>query len=258
MRSNDVRDDFQDGIDAAPMPAMAPDGGLAFTPARPISEPPPRLCEVGPCRHYHRLAVQMDAANPMSERHPDGSVVHHARLFHTQVSHYCYPDVGIETELGSLPVIECNRWVPIGRLRRPKALLRGYQRELAAWDDRREREAEGLDAAVADDAADDMTATMVSVVFLFDDGPVCVSIGARGDMTTGEVIDAAMPLVIRPPGPSAGIPLEQLKRAVFIGPWPTKSIDPPGAPGDNLTATVAQLGLDGESIIVTLTTKESA
>jgi hypothetical protein len=265
MRSNDVRDDLQDGIDAAPMPAMAPDGGLAFTPARPIVEPPPRMCELGPCRHYHRLAVQMDAANPMSERRSDGSVVHHARLFHTQVSHYCYPDVGIETELGSLPVIECNRWVPIGRIRRPKALLRGYQRELAAWDGRREREAEGVDAAVAEDAPEDAMALEISVVFegdVFapsaDDAIVATSmlVAATAMMTVAEVIELAVPRLVTDPSPfKPGITLEQCERAVSIGAWPVRAGDPLA----NLDVTIGQMGLDAEEcIVVTLTMKESA
>src|SRR6185295_2340607 len=137
MRSNDVRDDLQDGVESAALPPMAPDGGLELEPAEPLDDPPPRLCEAGPCRHYHRMAVQMDAQNPMAERR-DGQLVRHARVFHTTVSHYCYPDVGIETNLGSLPVLECNRWVPIKSLLTMTRTIRArHERELAEWHDAR-------------------------------------------------------------------------------------------------------------------------
>jgi hypothetical protein len=73
--------------------------------------PPPRLCEAGPCRNYHRLVKQLDSQNPLPVMR-DGVLVSPAGSFHVETHHYCYPDVGIETDLQATPVIECNRWEP--------------------------------------------------------------------------------------------------------------------------------------------------
>lgn len=117
--------------------------------ARPLAEPAPRLCEAGPCRHYHRFSIQLDAQDPLAER-KDGKLIQHARVFHATTNHYCYPEVGIESNLGSLSVLECNRWAPIkGLLTMTRTVKARYQRELAAWHDEREREADELNAAVA-------------------------------------------------------------------------------------------------------------
>lgn len=32
--------------------------------------------------------------------------------FHVETHHYCYPSMGIEMPLGSLPVVDCNLWDP--------------------------------------------------------------------------------------------------------------------------------------------------
>lgn len=113
-------------------------------PLRELAKDPPRLCEAGPCAHYHRFCLQVDAENPKDERRPDGTVIHHGRVFHVQTHHYCYPDVGIETNLGALPVLACNRWVPIGglirRVFKKAALERAFEREVAAWKAREDRE----------------------------------------------------------------------------------------------------------------------
>lgn len=133
MRSSDVRDDLADGIDAAPLPPMGPDGGPLLLPTRPAPPLPPRLCEAGPCARYHRLEIQMDAQNPMAEM-VDGKLVQHARVFHTTTHHYCYPDVGIETNLGSLPVLACNRWAPVKKLlRSTSAARRAYDLDMERW-----------------------------------------------------------------------------------------------------------------------------
>lgn len=65
---------------------------------------------MGPCRHYHRLEIQADAERPRAQRLPNGEVYTPPAEHHTQVSHYCYPDVGIEMTLGGTPVVACNRW----------------------------------------------------------------------------------------------------------------------------------------------------
>jgi hypothetical protein len=115
MRHNHAQDDAIEGFDESELPAMGP-GGIAGAHDRKLAPPPPRLCEVGPCVHYHRFAIQLDAEGPKA-----ASVLAGGKLegpppeqpFHIRVHHYCYPDVGIETELGSTPVMQCNRWSPM-------------------------------------------------------------------------------------------------------------------------------------------------
>lgn len=149
MQSTDVRDELADGFESAALPPRAPDGTLApFSASKGLDEPPPRLCEYGPCRHYHRFDVQVDAENPKSERIA-GRLVVHAKVFHTSVHHYCYPDVGIETVLGAMPVLGCNRWVPVGGLLRRLTgsvgrAHRAHRSDLDAWHARREAEVREL------------------------------------------------------------------------------------------------------------------
>lgn len=115
MRSNDAQGDPIEGFDTADLPPMGPDG-LAMPPDRAPIPPPPRLCEAGPCVNYHRFAIQLDVEGPKADSiAPGGQMSGTApeQPFHVRVHHYCYPTVGIETELGALPVLECNRWQPI-------------------------------------------------------------------------------------------------------------------------------------------------
>lgn len=236
MRSNDLRDELQEGIEPAPMPPRAPDGGLEFTPAVPIEEGPPRLCESGPCRHYHRLDVQMDAANPRAER-VNGRLVRHAKVFHVLVNHYCYPDVGIETNLGSMPVLSCNRWDPelgilarltggVGRARRR------YEREFGAFEAAREAEARALAEAAG------LVADPIPLVVIFsrvDAEAQPVEVAMDGDMTVVGVIGAAVR--------RTAIQLEQHTYTVEID----------GAPVGNLDATLLELELvPGTRIVVNL------
>ncbi len=169
MRRHDVQDELQEGFDLGRGPQIAPDGSLEVPLGRPPTPPRPRLCEAGPCRHYHRLEIQLDAEDPRARTVPialpgvpgaapvsGGSVYQAPATFHTEVHHYCYPAVGVEMVLGSLPVTQCNRWAPILELGRrdPAALKREtflgtpagrrYQAELAAWEAARKA---GLDEA---------------------------------------------------------------------------------------------------------------
>lgn len=85
---------------------MGPDGVINPTPAPLTSEAEPlSLCQLGPCRHFHELAIRIDAAKPL-----DGSqgsdYVHTIRT--------CYPSPGIEMDLAA-PVRRCNRWAPMVR-----------------------------------------------------------------------------------------------------------------------------------------------
>jgi hypothetical protein len=95
---------FLAGWEPAVLPARGPDGMIPAPPPSklPVIEPP-RLCEAGPCRHYHRVESLLDAQGPM-----DGS----GDPAHTQVTRACYPAVGIELELSETPVLRCSRWEP--------------------------------------------------------------------------------------------------------------------------------------------------
>ena len=93
------------GFSPAPLPPVAADGSLALEPA-PITALPVRplsLCELGPCRNYHRLVNQIDAQSPL-----DGSEA----AVHIGVSRTCYPSAGTEMELEAA-VRECSRWEPM-------------------------------------------------------------------------------------------------------------------------------------------------
>ncbi len=116
-RHGHAQEDAIEGFDEAELPGFGP-GGIAGSQNddRKLAPPPPRLCEAGPCVHYHRFEIQLDAEGPKAGAvEVGGKLVGDAgkQPFYVRVHHYCYPDVGIETELGSLPVLKCNRWSPI-------------------------------------------------------------------------------------------------------------------------------------------------
>lgn len=83
-------------------------------------DPPPSLCTQGPCRHYHEFTVEFAAADAIAERVSDGSdgeshgrlMGHGDQSMHMETHRYCYPTHGVETRLGSLAVLRCNRWHP--------------------------------------------------------------------------------------------------------------------------------------------------
>ena len=81
---------------------------------------------------------------------PDGTLYQAPATFHTSVSHYCYPDVGIEMTLGDTPVVRCSRWDPMDEhtlLRRVQETFLGeergreYTRQVEAWELARTEEA---------------------------------------------------------------------------------------------------------------------
>lgn len=127
MRTTDPPGALQEGVELAPPPPIGPDGSPQFEARRAPIPSRPRLCEAGPCRHYHRLEIQMDAENPRAQKvpvrlsvlqpgmeaAPDGTVYRAPAVYHTAVEHYCYPDLGIEMSLGAMPVVQCNRWQPL-------------------------------------------------------------------------------------------------------------------------------------------------
>jgi hypothetical protein len=100
------RDALEAGFVPSDLPPRAPDGGLELTPA-PVKLPviqPMSLCELGPCRRYHRLVQKIDAQAPL-----DGSEAPIA----TSVVRTCYPSPGIEYDLTGEPVKECSLWSPM-------------------------------------------------------------------------------------------------------------------------------------------------
>lgn len=145
MRSNDVRDDLADGFEVL-------EGAPREEPLRTIPPPRPRLCEQGPCENYHRFDIQTEAEDPRAVKlsialpagtrgatPTEGGTLYQApSAFHVQSHHYCYPTPGVEMNLGSLPVIRCNRWKPIGVsaewfLEKSEAGKK-YQADVAAWE----------------------------------------------------------------------------------------------------------------------------
>lgn len=144
-KHRDLHDDLAEEFEPSALP-IGRDGAPVLEPLRKDKKPYPRLCEAGPCVHYHRMETQFDAAAPIAERVEEGGKlvgISTGAPFHTKVHHYCYPDVGIETDLGSMPVVTCNRWRPIGneyrQVEMDRAAWRGsadgqaYQAELDAW-----------------------------------------------------------------------------------------------------------------------------
>ena len=122
LRPNEA---LADGWEPSPAPHVGPDG-LAVGPTSVESVPPyPSLCEAGPCRHFHRFEIQVEATSPLAqqvsvelpdgprvESTPGGKVYRPLPVFHTRVERYCYPDTGIELELGSASMVKCNRFSP--------------------------------------------------------------------------------------------------------------------------------------------------
>lgn len=116
MQHNNVQDDLQDGFEPGQLPPVGPDGALELTPPRKMTSPPPRLCEAGPCVNYHRFEIQLDVTRPIAARvEPGGKLSGEAppMPFHVRTFHYCYPTPGVETDLGELPVLSCNKWMPV-------------------------------------------------------------------------------------------------------------------------------------------------
>jgi hypothetical protein len=126
------------------------------------------LCEAGPCRNYHRFEIQLDVTRPIAERlEQNGKLAGEAppMPFHVRVHHYCYPNQGIETDLGDLPVLSCNRWEPkIGvEIREEAARVdafmasddgHAYKTALDAW---RDEQQNTTDVAVAASTEGDPT-----------------------------------------------------------------------------------------------------
>jgi len=79
------------------------------------------------------LPIVLSASNSGIEQAPQGTLYRAPPVFHVQTHHYCYPDVGIEMPLGSLPVVECNRWEPEPAASGVDARIEAYEAEVRAW-----------------------------------------------------------------------------------------------------------------------------
>lgn len=245
-----VQDRMIEDFDPGPMPAMAPNGAPKLEPVAAYPEHPPRICSVGPCRHYHTFTTQVDAQNPMD-------VGRHGRAFHHQDHHYCYPGVGIDTELGAMPVLGCNRWSPPFSLIRPKWLLRRrYERELTRWNYQR------LDAM---DALSLNAPVPLVIVFRFaGEKPADFHYEQyEWDHKPEDALDQVVMHALETVGfvfeHKTGAPawavddkVDQLRTFTWA------LADEHGNPYDNFSATVGELGLEGgHKLIVTFTDKES-
>ena len=115
VQRNNAQDSLQEDFEPSALPPIGPDGAPEIPPMRKDAVPPPRLCEAGPCRHYHTFTIQLDAAQPIAAEVENGRLIGRAPRpeMHIHVHHYCYPETGIETELGALPVLQCSRWEPL-------------------------------------------------------------------------------------------------------------------------------------------------
>lgn len=116
MRHNDIQDELQEGWDPAPLPPVAPDGGIEIQSLRVAAQAPPSLCEAGPCRHYHVFQMELDVQKPLADRVERGTLIGAPPDIPVvvQTQKYCYPDVGIELgPLGEHNIMSCNRWSPI-------------------------------------------------------------------------------------------------------------------------------------------------
>lgn len=242
MRSNDPKSKFQDGFEPGPL-QIGPDGGIQVSPQAKAIPPPPSLCEAGPCRNYHRFVTQLDAERPIGGAIEQGE--HHGRVtgdpgpapFHMVAHRYCYPTVGIETELDDLPVLDCNRWEPVGddydTARAVAERKEQYQRELAEWHAARAAELEEVVAA----AAPFIRAVTVTV------GGHDYEIAVDGDpMTIRALRRKALDAAYWPPSPPAPAPLDA---------YQLRDLD--GNEITNLDATLTDLGIaDGDRFTLTL------
>lgn len=109
-------------IAPAPMPPIAPDGGIApgygigQAPAVPAATPANFVCLRGPCRHYWEVHTFMASGNPADTWDPehglkdaDGNPVRQPR----QINRSCLSAPGNEMELTEDTVYFCNRWSPL-------------------------------------------------------------------------------------------------------------------------------------------------
>jgi hypothetical protein len=108
-------------ISPAPMPPIAPDGGIApgygigLAPAVPAATPTNFVCLRGPCRHYWEVHTFMASGNPAETWGEDGLKDEHGKPIRQprQINRSCLSAAGNEMELTEDTVYFCNRWDPL-------------------------------------------------------------------------------------------------------------------------------------------------
>lgn len=245
MRSHDIPGKLAEGFEGAPL-HISPDGGIAMSPEARELPPPPRICEQGPCRNYHRFTHQLDAEQPIGgdveqgELHGKVTGDPGPKLFYKKTHHYCYPTAGIELELGEMPMLECNRWDPIqyedAALRERRDAFyrspegRRYREELAEWRAALEEHQRALESATSGDLP---TIERVYMVYEGQEFPIA----AAGGVPLISMCDAAVHAIVG----ALGVHIPDYELA-----------DAQGNPITNLQATLHDLGIvDGERFILT-------
>lgn len=107
-------------------------------------DPPPVICEVGPCANFHKMEVVLDSQQPI-----DGS----PGDIYTDTVRTCYPHPGIEMDLKGVPVMACSRWKPTGR-GSASSLRKGHERRLKLWQASQEKRRKDLEMAASNAAAE--------------------------------------------------------------------------------------------------------
>jgi hypothetical protein len=108
-------------IAPAPMPPIAPDGGIepgygiGLAPAVPAATPATFVCLRGPCRHYWEVHTFMASGNPAETWGEDGLKDGEGRPIRQprQINRSCLSAAGNEMELTEDTVYFCNRWDPL-------------------------------------------------------------------------------------------------------------------------------------------------
>jgi hypothetical protein len=75
---------------------------------------------------------------------------------HRQVTRACYPAVGIELELGEVPVLQCSRWEPDNEQSRLDSIRQGYLKSVDGKAFAAKVEAFEQAEAALDDAGSDL------------------------------------------------------------------------------------------------------
>jgi hypothetical protein len=102
---------FKD-VEPAPMPPLAPDGGvvpgagIAPPSAAPAATPENFICLRGPCRHHWKIETTSSAGNPEGTFEALG--VREPR----QIHYICLVHPGLETDLTDDCAYTCTRWDP--------------------------------------------------------------------------------------------------------------------------------------------------
>jgi hypothetical protein len=118
-RSRVPRDTYA-GIPPAPMPPLAPDGGLVPVamgnpPPVPPATPELFVCLRGPCRHYWQISSHLVSGNPEETWGEDGLRDERGQPLRAprQITRACTYQAGVDTQFTDDIVYACNRWDPV-------------------------------------------------------------------------------------------------------------------------------------------------